>query len=107
MKSATQLKAWAMLQQFKYILGQLSQAQIEKLESLKGWSWYPSTMSKKVAEAQVNRLSRIVEGRCEVCGMTLTDIKSIALGIGPECRKNLKRNKVIAAAYRLNQKGAA
>ncbi len=98
-KTAAQMKAWAMIQQFKHLLGQLTNDQIAKLESLKGWSWYKGTMSKKLAEAQIKRLTRIVEGRCERCGIRLTDAKSIELGMGPECRKNQSRDKALAAAY--------
>jgi len=101
--SDTQRKARIKLQMVKHVLGKLSPEETKKWEAVKGWVWYPFT--KEVAEALLKPLSLVAAGRCERCGMTLTDPKSIELGIGPECRKNQSRDKALATAAKLMGRG--
>lgn len=41
---------------------------------------------RRMLEEKLDFYSRVLVGRCRMCGRQLTDLDSIAQGYGPECR---------------------
>jgi hypothetical protein len=57
-------------------------------------AWY--RVHDKLDRAELIERALNASGRCRICGRELADPESIAIGIGPECRKKFQATAVVS-----------
>lgn len=55
------------------------------------------SLSVPLSEPYTHLRRRLAATRCVACGLPLSDAQSVALGVGPDCRKRLRLTKLVKA----------